>query len=277
MPRKRKVRSQNSQNSQTNERAGGGVDGVHPMKAPQQQQDGEKVDCMQLQPKRKRKRKRKHKGKREGKGENHSNRESEMRTLVDVDDDFAAIVADLESAKAEYLGAVRRCGGLLESLAPALRSKVIHHTVFLQHAKVLLSLPRGTCAEDVCLTTVRYSGLALQHVPNDLRTEAVCHAAVIEDGCALQFVPRRFHTKTLCRAAVQSNVRAIPLVPRHYCTEEMYIQFVRMGGGKALEAVPLSARTEPILRAAAAVRNSSGLSQPPQQLSQKKKHSLAKR
>ena len=39
----------------------------------------------------------------------------------------------------------------------------------------------------------------------------------------------------------------------HYCTEEMYIQFVRMGGGKALEAVPLSARTEPILRAAAAV------------------------
>jgi hypothetical protein len=52
---------------------------------------------------------------------------------------------------------------------------------------------------------VKGNGMALRHVPMELRTYELCLAAVEQDGEALEFVPEALITAEVCLAAVERD------------------------------------------------------------------------
>jgi len=105
--------------------------------------------------------------------------------------------------------------------------------------------------ERVLILALRQSGLALEHVPEELRTDEISSIAVSQHSRALEYVPWDLRTEDMCRIAVAQKGLALEYVPWDMRTEDLCCLAVEQIG-EALHYVPRTRRTDEMCRIAVA-------------------------
>lgn len=81
---------------------------------------------------------------------------------------------------------------------------------------------------------MQQNGLALKHVPEDLRTADLCKAAVNQDGMALEYVPKEIkeNDREICLVAMKQTEAAYWLIPVQFADELMTEVLAAKGAGR---------------------------------------------
>lgn len=104
-------------------------------------------------------------------------------------------------------------------------------------------LSRRNRTAERCMIAVKENGFALQYVPEKLKTEKLCMIAVHQfNGFPLAFVPEHLKTTECCTLAVKTDGRALQLVPDHCLSSELCAMAVETAGGM-LKIVPNNIKT----------------------------------
>lgn len=83
-------------------------------------------------------------------------------------------------------------------------------------------------SEKICLEAVKFNGMNLEYVHDDLKTNEICLEAVKNSGQSLQFINEGIQTQFLCDIAIKNDYNAIKYVDAQYQSYEMCMYVIGM-------------------------------------------------